>query len=175
MLNDRQFGILIAYVIPGFIVVSGLSYHWPSVANWMGPDHQPTVGGFLYVTLASIACGLVVSSVRWLVIDTLMHLTGVEQSQWRLSELRENLPAFEMFVVFTYRYYQFHANCFVAIPAWFALRFLNEQTIRVEWLAALVVIETLLLAGARDTLSKYYGRTNEILSDESRVRKIILP
>ena len=175
MLNDRQFGILIAYVIPGFIVVHGLSHRLPDFANWLGPGQQPTVGGFLYVTLASVACGLVVSTARWLVVDTLLHCTGIEKARWSLAALREQLAAFEMFVLYTYRYYQFHANCFVAIPVWFALRSLSEQTIRVDWLAVLIVIETILLAGARDTLSKYHARTNEILNDELRTSMIVIP
>ena len=108
VLNDRQFGILIAYVIPGFVVVHGFSYHSPAVAAWLGPGQQPTVAGFFYVTLASIACGLVISTSRWLVVDPLLHFTGVQKTQWTCSMLREQLPAFEMFVLYTYRYYQFH-------------------------------------------------------------------
>ncbi len=148
VLNDRQFGILIAYVIPGFIVVNGLAYHWPTVANWLAPGDQPSVGGFLYVTLASIACGLVVSTVRWLVIDTLLHLTGVQEARWSLSELREQLPAFEMFVLYTYRYYQFHANCAVALPVWMMLRALDERMIQAHWLVTLTIAEFVLLTGA---------------------------
>lgn len=165
VLNDRQFGILIAYVIPGFIVVNGLAYHWPTIAHWLAPGDQPSVGGFLYVTLASIACGLVVSTLRWLLIDTLLHLTGVQEARWSLSELCEQLPAFEMFVLYTYRYYQFHANCVVAIPVWFVLRVLHEKTLQPRWMAALLIAEIVLLAGARDTLKKYYLRTNEILRE----------
>ncbi len=168
VLNDRQFGILIAYVIPGFIVVHGLSYHWSAVAVWLGPDQQPSVGGFLYVTLASIGCGLVVSTARWLVIDTLLHFTGIQKARWSLAALREQLPAFEMFVLYTYRYYQFYANCVVAIPTWCVLRLLHQQTIQIRWLAALAITEIVLLVGARDTLKKYYRRTNEILRDPSR-------
>ncbi len=168
VLNDRQFGILIAYVIPGFIVVHGLSYHWPVIANWLGPGQQPTVGGFLYVTLASVACGLVVSTARWLVVDTLLHFTGIQKARWSLAALREQLPAFEMFVLYTYRYYQFHANCVVALPMWCALRILHEQAIQIRWLAALVITEFVLLVGARDTLQKYYCRTNEILCEPAK-------
>jgi hypothetical protein len=172
VLHDRQFGILIAYVLPGFIVVNGLAYHWPTVATWLAPGHQPSVGGFLYVTLASIACGLIISTLRWLLIDTLLHRTGVQQARWRLSELREQLPAFEMFVLYTYRYYQFHANCAVALPAWFVLRSLHDQAVNIRWAVVLVITELVLLAGARDTLKKYHGRTNEILEDRPRVLSI---
>ncbi len=172
ILHDRQFGILIAYVIPGFIVVNGLAYHWPTVATWLATGDQPSVGGFLYVTLASTACGLSTSTLRWLLIDTLLHRTGVQKAQWRLSELREQLPAFEMFVIYTYRYYRFHANCVVALPAWFVLRSLHDQTIHIRWLVGLVLAEAVLLVGARDTLKKYYARTNEVLREQSRVISI---
>ena len=168
-LNDRQFGLLIAYVIPGFLVVNGMSFHLPVIAGWLGPTHQPSLGGVLYITLSSVGCGLVVSALRWLVVDTFFHRTGVEQARWGLSELRENLQAFEVFVLYTYRYYQFYANCAVAVFIWFALRMLHTHEFNAESTAFLLGIESVLLAGARDTLGKYYRRTNEILHPPSRL------
>ena len=173
IVNDRQFGILIAYVIPGFLVVSGLSLHLPAVASWMGPENRPTVGGFLYATIASIACGLVNSTVRWLIVDTVLHLTGVPKARWDLSMLREQLPAFETFVLYTYRYYQFYGNSVVAIPIWAILCWSSCQTISIPRMSALAVIELVLLAGARDTLKKYYERTNVILGPASTTRIVI--
>lgn len=175
VLNDRQFGILIAYVIPGSIIVHGLSYHWPVAASWFGPDRQPTIAGFLFITLASVACGLGVSTVRWLTVDWFLHLLGIQQTRWNIAVLREHLPAIEMLVLYTYRYYQFHSNCFVAIPAWFVLRSLRGQWVSLGGMVCLFAVETILLAGARDTLKKYHDRTNEILSEPQPAQTIVLP
>src|SRR5258708_7235024 len=73
-----NFGLLIAFLLPGFVALWGISYVSEPVRSWFGstPDYAPSVGGFLYVTLASIVAGLTVSTVRWIVIDTVHHVTG---------------------------------------------------------------------------------------------------
>ena len=94
-LSDKNFGLLIAYLLPGFTAVWGMSYLSPTVHAWLGeasPD-GPTVGGFLYVTLGSVAAGLTVSTVRWAVIDTFHHWTGLNQPQWDFAKLQANIAA----------------------------------------------------------------------------------
>lgn len=175
ILNDRQFGILIAYVIPGFVVIDGLAHHVPSISDWMSPGEQPSVAGFLYVTLASVGCGLVISTLRWLLIDSLFHRTGIQKARWSMIALREQLPAFEMFVLYTYRYYQFYANLSVALPTWVALTLIHNNVIETNQLFFLCLVEVVLLAGARDTLRKYYDRTNELLRQPPTPGTIIIP
>src|SRR6266511_2637234 len=93
--NDN-FGLLIAYMIPGLIVVWGVGYVSPTVANWLGaaPPDAPTVGGFLYITIASVAAGLIVSAVRWLLIDTLHHWTGIRPPDWDFARLSSQMTPF---------------------------------------------------------------------------------
>lgn len=62
--TGQNFGLLIAYILPGFIVLWGLSHFSTTIAGWLGATADgPTVGGFLYVTLASVGAGLAVGSV----------------------------------------------------------------------------------------------------------------
>jgi len=85
---------------------------------------QPTIGGFLYATLASVAAGLTASTVRWLIIDPLHHMTGVPQPRWNFARLPESLAAFDRLIDIHYRYYQFYANTLVALPfAYAGVRF----------------------------------------------------
>ena len=66
-LTRDNFGLLIAYLLPGFVALWGAAYHVEAVQSWLrstAPD-APTIGGFLYATLASTALGLVISAVRW--------------------------------------------------------------------------------------------------------------
>jgi hypothetical protein len=58
--TSDSFVILIAYLIPGFIILWGLSQFSPDVRSWMGTagKNGQSVGGFLYVTIASVAAGL---------------------------------------------------------------------------------------------------------------------
>ncbi|MEZ6146946.1 MAG: hypothetical protein R3B91_16325 [Planctomycetaceae bacterium] len=63
----------------------GGSHHSQTLQGWLGQSsgELPTVGGFLYVTLGSIAyAGMMASTLRWLLIDTLHHWTGLRQPRW---------------------------------------------------------------------------------------------
>src|SRR5437016_3433134 len=119
-----DFGLLIAYVLPGFTALWGGTYISPSLSAWIGtpPSDPPTVGGFLFVTLASIAAGITVSTVRWLVIDTLHHGTGLRPPDWDFSSLRDSVPAFSLMVDHYYRYYQFYGNMVISVAFVFVAR-----------------------------------------------------
>ncbi len=106
-----NFGLLIAYLAPGFTTLWGLSHFSPTLRSWLGSaaSSQPTVGGFLYVTVASVAVGLTVSAVRWAIIDTLHHSTGVTQPDWDFAKLRDSVVGFNVLNELYYRYYQFYA------------------------------------------------------------------
>lgn len=56
-LSSENFGVIIAYLLPGFVALWGVSYFSPTVASWIVASREgsPTVTGFMYVTLASLA------------------------------------------------------------------------------------------------------------------------
>lgn len=168
-LSARNFGLVIAYLLPGFIVVVAVSGVVPTLQPWLAtaPDGQPTVGGFLYVTLASLAAGMLVSSIRWLLIDTLHHRTGIKRPRWDFSRLQSNLAAYSLLVEFHYRYYQFNANTFIAVVSAYLVRLAGDC----RWCGGagwtdlgFVIIEVVLFATSRDTLRKYYARVSQVLA-----------
>src|ERR1043166_3090482 len=112
-----DFGLLIAYVLPGFLALWGGTAVSPVLRAWFGtpPANAPTVGGFLSLTVASIAAGLTVSTVRWLLVDTLHHRTGIPPPPWDFSALERNVTAFGVLIEIHYRYYQWYANALVAL------------------------------------------------------------
>ena len=99
-LSGKNFGLLIAYILPGAIVLIGLGAFLSFVRSWLlsPSEAQPTVGGFLFVTLASVAAGMTASAVRWATVDRLHHWTGVVKPAWDDSKLNERLEAFEAIV-----------------------------------------------------------------------------
>lgn len=115
--TSESFGPLIAYLLPGFVALWGASYFSETVHAWLAvsPEAAPTVGGFLYVTLGSTAAGLVVSAMRWAIIDRLYHRTGIREPRWDFTRLSANFEAFEGLVQNHYRYYQFYSNLLVAL------------------------------------------------------------
>ena len=80
-LTGRQFGLIIAFLLPGFVGLLPTRHVSLAVKSWLGAavEQGPTFGGFLYISLASLAVGVTISAVRRGVIDTLHHVTGVRR------------------------------------------------------------------------------------------------
>jgi hypothetical protein len=169
-LSEKNFGIVIAYVVPGFVALWGVACFSPTVASWIAASQTtaPTVAGFMYVSLASLAAGLVVSAVRWALIDTLHHATGVRQPNWEFASLDERLQGFLALVENHYRYYQFFGNTFIAAGFTYRASLIAEgrQIWRDGWtVLGFVVLEIILFIGSRDTLQKYYSRAERLLGN----------
>jgi len=166
--STRNFGYLIAYILPGVVTLVGLSRYSEIVRSWFAtaPVGTPTVGGFLFLTLASVAVGMAVSAIRWLVLDTLHHASGIQPPQWDFSALQNNYAAFDGAVENHYRYYQCYANMQVAIAAavfmqwseWLTL-FANQR----QAIFVLLLILSLFFLASRDALTKYCARTSALL------------
>lgn len=166
--TNENFGLLMAYVLPGFVTLSGISFFSETVRRWLGTSSQqsPTVGGFLYVTLGAIAAGLMVSTIRWMLIDRIHHRTGIHQPTWEFSALGNKLAAFELLVASHYFYYKFHANMLVAVAFTFFAYAMGTPNRGLGFIGislSFVIVETVLWVGSRDTLRKYYQRTNALL------------
>ena len=114
--SPGNFGVLIAFVLPGFVVLWGVSYFSATVRLWLsGAGTTPTIGGFMFGTLASVAAGVTVSTVRWLVIDKIHHWTGIRQPPWDFARLQDNVGAYNLLNDIHYKFYQFHANGLIAL------------------------------------------------------------
>jgi hypothetical protein len=161
-ISARNFGLLIAYLIPGFITLWGLSFSSESVRTWLvgGAAGGPSVGSALYVLIASVACGMTASAFRWALIDSLHHRTGLTKPVLNEARLAETLEAFDYLVEHHYRYYQFYGNTLVAtVVAYAAWRHSAAAAgVGVGTLEAGLLLVILVFAfGSRDALSKYYA------------------
>ena len=166
-LTGKNFGLLIAYVLPGFVALWGVGRFSKTVDSWItaSQQHAPTVGGFLYVTLASLALGLTVSAVRWATIDTLHHKTGIKPPSLEFSTLGDKLDGFHGLVENHYRYYQFYSNMFVSLVVVFlAVADFPKDLCEIGLpTAGCLFLELVFLAGSRDALRKYYARAERLL------------
>ena len=163
--TNQNFGLLIAFVLPGFILLWGLQPHSAMITGWLGhaATDVPSVGGFLYITMASVGVGQLVSTLRWLLIDTLHHRTGVRPPRWDFRKLKDRVTAYDRLIEIHYRYYQFHANSLLAVSISALLCWL-DRGFRAREFFLLLVIDTLLYLGSRDNLQKYYRRVEELLA-----------
>lgn len=168
-LSSQNFGLIIAYLLPGFVALWGASYFSPTIDGWIAASQHsaPTVAGFMYVTLASLAAGVTVSAVRWAILDHLHHATGIRPPAWKFANLEGKLQGYLALIENHYRYYQFYANMLVAVALSSAARLHAAGTassLRAGPVLGFILLEAILFAGSRDTLRKYYDRTQQLLS-----------
>lgn len=165
--TNANFGPLVAYLVPGATALFGISEFFPALRSWFAtsPSDAPSIGGFLYLTIASLACGMVVTAIRWAVVDTFHRLTGLPPPALNFSKLGPNVEAFSLLIEIHYRHYLYYANEFCALfIAYFCYR-INHGFWSFGWLdAGFVVLEAIFLLTSRDTLAKYYRRTQQLLS-----------
>lgn len=163
----NEFGLLIAYILPGFSALSGLALIMPEVGKWLGalPDNAPTFGGFLYGTVASVAAGLTIQTVRWLVIDSLHHRSGIRPKHWDFSLFQEKLAAYDKLTENHYRFHQFYGGMLVALAWLLAARHLAVQSLHLDGIdVGILLLIVLFWFGSRDALRKYYRRVDAVLA-----------
>jgi len=160
----NDFGLIIAYVLPGFTAVCGTAWATGGL-DWRALlADGPTVGGVFLLTVASLGVGLAISTVRWLVIDPLHHATGVRPPPRNFAALCRNVEAYAFLNDAHYRYYQ-HAAGMLLATAWVyaAWRWMNPGwSVGLPESGALAAC-LLYYLGSRDSLMKFYDRTCAVL------------
>ncbi len=169
-ISDHTFGPLIAYLVPGATTLAGLSPFLPTVQSWLAssPTSPPTVSGLLYLSLASVAAGMSVSAVRWATIDTVHARTGLPPPDLNFASLPGKIEELRLLIEIHYRHYQFYANMFVAV----LIAYLGYR-VHFGWRAfdmcdlALLVLEPVFFLTSRDTLKKYYTRSEQLFTSRT--------
>ncbi len=165
--SNGQFGLIIAYVLPGFIGLAGLTPLFPAVAQWLRPVSQNDLGLAppLYAVLGATAVGLILSCFRWFLIDRIHRWTGVKRPVWDDAQLGHVLGGFDYLVQNHFRYYEFCGNTLLAVLLAYAvnralgtLPFLGFTTD-----AVVAVVLLVLFVASRDALEKYYLRTGRLI------------
>lgn len=164
--SKQNFGLVIAYLLPGLVSLWGISYFSETVRFWLttGDVASPTVAGFLYVTLAAFTAGLTLGAIRTVTVDALHHATGVARPELDFSEFQGKFWAYNQLVESHYCFYQFYAHMCLAVPALFAAQLVASGEATDRWsLAGGLVLELVLLAVSRGTLRTYYSRASDLL------------
>jgi hypothetical protein len=161
-----------AYIIPGYTALQGLPFLSNSSPAWgaVGGEVSLTLPSFLSGTVAAIAAGLTVSTVRWLLVDTFHHRTGLRPPRWDFALLDKNVAAFEFLIHIHYRYYKFYSNESVAL-AWAYV----AGGYALGWKGLLyLALATLFMLASRDSLRKYYDRAGRLLGAGTPEVRLIL-
>ena len=151
-------------------MIWGVSHYSPAVEQWFGfaAQVETTVGGFLFVLLASLATGVFVSGLRWATIDRVMRWTGTKRPALNEANWAEpdKLAAFSRANEDFYRYYQFYSNMIIASILTFGLS-MNALGL-LPWerpviTVLLVIGEIILFTSARNSLENYYRAAARIV------------
>jgi hypothetical protein len=167
-LNVNNFGIIIAYLIPGLIAVWGVGGVSPTLAALLvqAPDAQPSIAGFLYLTIVSLGVGVLTSTVRWILVDSIHHGTGLKRGDWDFSSFHEVRSGYDRLTTLHYDFYLFHANSLTALAFAYPLRRIvsSDAVLTVTTDLAMCLLLGVLFLGSRDNLRKYYGRLNQLMA-----------
>ena len=162
----RYFGLLVAYVLPGFIFLAGIAPLVPAVAQWLRPVQGDSgFGPPVYAVMAATAVGLIIGCFRWLIVDNLIVWTGVERPVWDDGRLDDVLGGFDYLVQSHYRYYEFSANALLAVLGTYGLNRLRGTLpfLGVGTDLGILIVSAVLFAASRDALAKYYLRTGRLI------------
>ena len=162
-----NFGLIIAYLIPGFLGLIEVSQHIPMLNNIIfntgGSPKQNNISSpssILFILLLSLAIGIIINALAWAFVRPLVELTGVKRpSELDYKDLKnENIKIYNLVIENNFRYYQFYANVFVAVillsQSWFVFPFFNYLIRNFSFFIVAIV----LFLAARDSLSRAYFR-----------------
>jgi hypothetical protein len=163
-ISDKNFGPLIAFCLPGFILLLALSRSFPEVKEWLeisASKDGASIGGFLYATLASLSLGLLLSGIRWATVDQFLeqeYLLGtgpLPTIDFTELNKKDTFAAFSGIVENHYRYYQYYSNSLVAVElGGLAYLWKVGKPSGSQWaLAAILLI--ILFAASRDCFRKF--------------------
>jgi hypothetical protein len=170
---SKGFGLIIAFLQPGLVGLYALSYVEPAIREWFGlaSTQNASVGGFLFVVVASVGMGVFLSGLRWLVLDWAFADPPAVDSRRRAIDPQTE-AIYEDIRSQHYRYYQFYANMLCAIVllyvAWFATTAPSWPVARLRF-GVLVVACVILFLSARDAVTKYDQKVLHLLADDPRI------
>ena len=163
---DKNFGLLIAFGLPGFMLLAGLPDTFStSIASVLAFETEHSVGSFLYIISLSMGFGMGLSAIRWLLIDTILHATGLRRPSLNFAQLDAKLSSYGLLVEHNYRFYQFYSNVLVAILIMMGLRLRTHQLPSPEALMWIGILVLVLAAASRDCLKRFYDRSQLLLGE----------
>jgi hypothetical protein len=148
------------------------------VGQWLRPANVGDVGigPTIYALMAATAVGMVLSCLRWILVDHVLEWTGIQASNFDFRQFGNHLEAFDYLSENHYRFYQFYGNTLTAILCTYPM----DRLLRTSpfWgtgtdLAALCLCLVLFL-GSQDALSKYRVRVGQLMAHGAEERNEIM-
>jgi hypothetical protein len=162
---QQYFGLVIAYVLPGMLGLYAVSFYVPVIGEWFGVARQQeaTVGGFLFVLLASIGMGVFLQALSWAFLDRFMPRISALDLTKRTGDVE---LAYQDLREQHLRYSQFYANTLIALVlvfvAWYWAAPRTHVAVLVR-LGLLLLVGFVLFRAAVDALERYENKRAKLL------------
>ncbi len=120
--TTTSFGLVIAYLLPGFIGLYGMSFWFPGLRQVYSAflTAQSSVGLFLLVVIAALVGGLVLNSLRWAIYESWRRDNLGPEELAKLGSSETMLNAYLQRIDENFRYYQFSGGFSISLPILYA-------------------------------------------------------
>lgn len=169
-ITTTSFGLVIAYLLPGFLGLYSLSFWSLGLRKMFGAflTAQSTVGLFLLVVVAALVVGLLVNSLRWAIYES-WRRDGLKPDE--LAKLGTNpamLPAYLQRIDENFRYHQFSGGASVVLPilylGWLSTSWTSLGCyLKLGSLLAVLIIELVTICVAVTGYRRYLNGSRMIL------------
>lgn len=170
---ERNFSLIIAFILPGFLFLFGtvflVTYATADFVSQLRPIRQ--IGGFMFFLLAATSSGMILSAIRWAILDTLHYLTGLKSPALDFGKLEGKSSSFMLIVENNYRYYLFYGNSLIALLGLLVVAWLEEVPLASRWLPLVFSLMAVLFLASRDSLRRFYSRTSQIIGIPTASRR----
>lgn len=160
-----SFGYLIAFILPGFVVVLSLTPYSQLLQNWLKVTYSasPNVSAFICVIFLSLIVGITISAIRWLIFDHIIFRKLTNRiAELDYSKLSLQIERFKYINEGHYQFYQFYANMFISMFT----AYLFFCLVGIVYLFIFVAIEILLLYASADCLKKFCSKAEDLANNK---------
>lgn len=183
----KSFGLVIAFLVPGMIGLYAASLHVPLLQDWFAAAGraQTTVGGFLFITIASSGAGVFLSGVRWYLLEARIRRAVGVSTEHDVANRRDTQTelVYQNVRQHHYDYYLFYSNTLVALVVLWVSWLPSQLPVLTAWLfswaTAKPIMVTALGAGAAwvlyasavETYGRYQNKRAAILKITPKERE----
>lgn len=157
--SGLNFGLVIAYLIPGFLATYAVAPHVTTVDELLGgPRRVPDSASVVPLVLIAVGVGIIVNAISAVVIRWLIHKSRVQPHPGVVERKLtiDDMHKYNHLVEATFRFHQFYSNTLVAVmllaPVWLVWP-LQDNILRN---ASLLLVIGVLFWTARGSLRSFY-------------------
>jgi len=170
--SSLNFDKVIAYMIPGVVGLQSISYYSQKVNLWINSYlyNENNLGTIFIIIMSSIGIGLIISAIRWFILDYIHYKTGIKKEKIPYNKLNnKNITVFKEAIANTYRYYEFYGNMFIALLSLLVSRcfYYTPFLININKINFIIIaLLFFLFFASRDSLKRTYPTINSILNND---------